>query len=119
MSSTIILGRWAPAVAALGLTGALLTACGAQGAGPGETGRPPSGDQPGRDVGPYVAHPELAQRLARELSTSHRARRTVARPGSRDHQPPRSEVRDSPCFMNPDHWDHYLEDGFPVCVTIR
>jgi hypothetical protein len=92
--------------AAVGLAGVvLLTGCGAEPPRPVNAEVSNATASPSPSAGPYLTHPELSQVLARDRGLS-RQRRT-----------PRSEVRDSPCFMNPDHWDYYLEDGYPVCVT--
>ena len=105
----------AVAISSLGLVGVLLTGCGAE--QPDRTNSPRT--QP--TALPRTRPPSVEDPWVRRSITEHRAGSPLhdSWEGRLPHDRRAREAMDSPCFMNPDHWDVYVKDGAPLCITKR
>jgi hypothetical protein len=103
------------AISSLGLVGVLLTGCGAE--QPDRTNSPQdAANSLAADAAPFVEDPWVRRSI-----TEHRAESPLhdSWEGRLPHDRRPREATDSPCFMNPDHWDVYVKDGALVCIAKR
>ncbi len=132
MFSNQLISRSTLAAPCLGLVAAVLSGCGGQQADRQGNDPRQAADQLATDAAVYVADP-----WEKRLTKAHLAKEELhdswdrrhletpdndARPSKPHHEPkrsPASEAMDSPCWMNPDHWDFYVKDGYLVCIPPR